>query len=59
MTTESSGSQLRVLIHGVSGRMGGETLAAVRSAPDMIAVGGVDLREPPRSLPLTFPFTQM
>ena len=55
MTTESSGSQLRVLIHGVSGRMGGETLAAVRSAPDMIAVGGVDVRES-SELAADFPF---
>ena len=44
MTTESS-SPLRVLVHGVSGRMGAEVLAAVRSAPDMVAVGGVDLRK--------------
>ena len=46
MTTEATGSPIRVLIHGVAGRMGGEVLAAVRAAPDMLAVGGVDLREP-------------
>ena len=55
MTTESSGSQLRVLIHGVSGRMGGEVLAALRSAPDMLAVGGVDVRAS-SELAADFPF---
>ena len=55
MTTESSSSPLRVLVHGVSGRMGGEVLAAVRAAPDMEAVGGVDLR-PSSSLAADFPF---
>ena len=55
MTTESSGSQLRVLIHGVSGRMGGEVLGAVRSAPDMFAVGGVDVRAS-SELAADFPF---
>lgn len=54
MTTEPS-SPIRVLIHGVSGRMGGEVLAAVRSAPDMVAVGGVDLRKSP-DLADDFPF---
>ena len=46
MTTKNGGSPIRVLVHGVSGRMGGEVLAAVRAAPDMAAVGGVDLRTP-------------
>jgi 4-hydroxy-tetrahydrodipicolinate reductase len=43
MTGQPSGSPQRVLIHGVSGRMGRETLAAVHGAPDMDAVGGVRL----------------
>lgn len=46
MTTQPNGGPIRVLIHGVAGRMGGEVLAAVRAAPGMDAVGGVDLREP-------------
>lgn len=55
MTTESGGSPIRVLIHGVSGRMGGEVLSAVQSAPDMLAVGGVDLRAS-SGLAADFPF---
>lgn len=51
----SSSSPLRVLIHGVSGRMGREVLAAVRSAPDMAVAGGVDLRKSPE-LPEDCPF---
>jgi 4-hydroxy-tetrahydrodipicolinate reductase len=54
MTTEP-GSPIRVLIHGVSGRMGREVLAAVTSAPDMLAVGGVDLRAA-SELPADLPF---
>lgn len=42
-SAQSSDSPLRVLVHGVSGRMGRETLAAVHGAPDMNAVGGVRL----------------
>ncbi|MDE2970401.1 MAG: 4-hydroxy-tetrahydrodipicolinate reductase [Chloroflexota bacterium] len=42
----ANGSPIRVLIHGISGRMGGEVLAAVSAAPDMETVGGVDLRAP-------------
>ena len=43
MTSQLSGNPQRVLIHGVSGRMGRETLAAVHGAPGMVAVGGVRL----------------
>ena len=34
-------SPLRVLVHGISGRMGREVLAALHSAPDVELVGGV------------------
>lgn len=54
MATES-GSPLRVLVHGVSGRMGREVLAAVSSAPGMTPVGGVDLRAA-SELPADLPF---
>ncbi len=36
-------ADIRVLVHGVAGRMGQETLNAVCSADDMLPVGGVDL----------------
>ena len=36
-------SKIRVLIHGVAGRMGQETLNAVCGATDMQPVGGVDI----------------
>ncbi len=42
-TPQAGENPLRVLIHGVSGRMGRETLAAVHGAPGMDAVGGVRL----------------
>ncbi len=51
----ANGSPIRVLIHGVSGRMGREVLAAVTAAPDMLPVGGVDLRAAPE-LPADLPF---
>lgn len=35
------GSPLRVLVHGISGRMGREVLAALHAAPDVEPVGGV------------------
>ena len=43
MTSQPDSQSQRVLIHGVSGRMGREALAAVHRAPDMDAVGGVRL----------------
>jgi 4-hydroxy-tetrahydrodipicolinate reductase len=44
---------VRVLIHGVTGRMGQEVLRAVDAAPDLAPVGGVDIHIPQASLPLT------
>ena len=42
-TPQAGEHPLRVLIHGVSGRMGRETLVAVHGTPDLAAVGGVRL----------------
>ena len=39
-------AEIRVLIHGVSGRMGQETLKAVCEAEDTRPVGGVDIVTP-------------
>ena len=44
MTVEAArekDSPLRVLVHGISGRMGREVLAALHTAPDVEPVGGV------------------
>ena len=43
---------LRVLIHGVSGRMGQEVLRAVDAAPGLAPVGGADIHITQGSLPL-------
>jgi len=44
-------SPLRVVIHGVSGRMGQEVLRALLSTPDLVPVGGIHRR----ALAPTFP----
>ena len=45
-------ADIRVLIHGVAGRMGQETLKAVCEAADTLPVGGVDLVAPGNRLHL-------
>ena len=45
-------ADIRVLIHGVAGRMGQETLKAVCEAADTLPVGGVDLVAPGNRLQL-------
>ena len=45
-------AEIRVLIHGVAGRMGQETLKAVCGADDLQPVGGVDIVAPDNRMPL-------
>ena len=54
MVTEGAApTPVRVLIHGVAGRMGQEVLRAVDAAPDLAPVGGADIHIPQAALPLT------
>ena len=48
----TSSAPLRVLVHGVLGRMGREVLAAVSRADDLVPVGGVDIQATQDSVPL-------
>ena len=50
-TARGEDSPLRVLVHGISGRMGREALAALHGAPDVEPVGGVR-RGPTVPIPL-------
>ncbi|MBI4234409.1 MAG: 4-hydroxy-tetrahydrodipicolinate reductase, partial [Chloroflexi bacterium] len=43
---------LRVVVHGIMGRMGREVLAAVSKDPGLMAVGGADIKAQGDSLPL-------
>ncbi|MCS7206476.1 MAG: 4-hydroxy-tetrahydrodipicolinate reductase [Dehalococcoidia bacterium] len=48
----SQPAPLRVIVHGVSGRMGQEVLRALARTPDLLPVGGVHRRASADTLPL-------